>query len=482
MKKMKNGKSCGPDNTPIEAWKALGEVGVLLLTELFNMVLSTGVMPSVWRESVLTPIYKNKGDVMDCKNYRGIKLLCHIFKLYERIIDARLRALITPNNAHMGFLPGRGTTDAIFLARQIMEKHREKQRNLSLVFIDLEKAYDRIPREEIWRCLRLRGVPEYLVQTIMDMYKDSATTIKTAAGDTDAFKVRVGLHQGSALSPFLFVMLLNLLTEDLQLELPWTVVYADDVMLCMVETNELNIKLEDWRQALEDRGLRINRIKTECMQCMYEDENDEDDVDLEIDFERLKEVQTFKYLGSMISSDGNMEAEVTNRIQAGWASWRKCAGIMTDKRIDRKLKKRIYTGVIRPAMIYSAETWSTTKREEERMNVNEMRMLRWAAGVTRRDRVPNRYIRGSMKIAEISKKIMEKRLVWYGHIGRRTEDHYLKHVANIIVPGTRRRGRPKTRWKDCVARDMAELGLTPHQAQDRATWRRLVRSHCSNPV
>merc|ERR1712030_232684 len=125
------------------------------------------------------------------------------------------------------------------------------------------------------------------------------------------FKVRVGLHQGSALSFFLFVTLLDLLTQDLQLELPWTVVYADDVMFCMVDTEELNIKLEDWRQALEERGLRINRIKTECMHCIN-GEGNEGEVDLEIDLERLKEVETFKYLGSMISKDGQMESEITN--------------------------------------------------------------------------------------------------------------------------------------------------------------------------
>ena len=480
---MKNGRACSPDNIPVEVWKALGEVGVRILTELFNMVLSTGEMPQEWRKSLLTPIYKNKGDVLECKNYRGIKLLSHTFKLYERIIDSRLREIITPRESHLGFLPGRGTVDAIFIVRQLMEKYRQGQKNLDIVFIDLEKAYDRVPREEIWRCLRLRGIPEYLVQSIMDMYQDSTTTIRTAVGETEPFRVNVGLHQGSVLSPFLFVTLMDVLTEDLQLELPWTVLYADDIMLCMIETEELNIRLEEWRQKLEDRGLRINRIKTECMNCIFEeDEEGENRIDLEIDSDWIKEVPVFKYLGSMISSDGNMEREITNRIQTGWASWRKCSGIMTDKRIGRKLKRRLYTAVIRPAMIYGAETWSTTKKEEERMNVNEMRMLRWASGVTRRDRVPNRYIRGSLKVCEISKKIAERRLAWFGHVERREEDHYLKRVAHMEIPGRRRRGRPKTRWKDSVNRNMREAGLTPDQAQNRVTWRRRVRSHCSDPV
>ena len=102
----------------------------------------------------------------------------------------------------------------------------------------------------------------------------------------------MGLHQGSALSPFLFVNLLDVLTEDLQLDLPWDIVYADDVMIGMVVTQELNLKFEAWREKLEERGLRISRVKTESIWCPFGVE-DEQEVDLEIDFEVLKETQIF---------------------------------------------------------------------------------------------------------------------------------------------------------------------------------------------
>ena len=440
MKKMKNNKACGPDMVPVEVWKALGEAGKQLLRKIFNMVIRTGQMPEKWRRSLITPIYKGKSDILDCKNYRGIKLLSHTFKIWERIVDARLRSIITPHETHLGFRPGRGTTDAIFMIRQMMEKYREGQQNLSIVFIDLEKAYDRVPREELWRSLRLRGVPEYLVDCIRDMYHACGTSVISAAGETESFQVRVGLHQGSALSPFLFVTLMDVLSEGVRLELPWVMLYADDVAMCMVETADLNVNLEAWREKLEDRGLRINRMKTEWMRCFFGEEHDE--VDLEIDMENLKEVESFKYLGSVLNNSGSMEREIGNRIQVGWTSWRKCAGVMCDKRMSMKLKRKIYTTVIRPALIYGAETWTTTKREEERLNVNEMRMLRWSCGVTRKDRVPNKNIRGSLKVAEVRKKIMERQLMWYGHVERREEDHYLKRVANMEIPGRRRRGRP----------------------------------------
>ena len=106
-----------------------------------------------------------------------------------------------------GFMAQRSTTDDIFGLRMMMEKWREGQKELHCflirVFIDLEKAYDRVPREELWECMRRTGVPECYVESIQDMYEGARTSVRSAAGLTEDFEVRVGLHQGLALSPFL---------------------------------------------------------------------------------------------------------------------------------------------------------------------------------------------------------------------------------------------------------------------------------------
>ncbi|KAK9133541.1 hypothetical protein Scep_013069 [Stephania cephalantha] len=90
LKRMKIGKACGPDEIPIEVWKCLGEIGLTWLTKLFNKILKSKRMPMDWRRSTLVPIFKNKGDIQSCSNYRGIKLMSHTMKLWERIIDNRL--------------------------------------------------------------------------------------------------------------------------------------------------------------------------------------------------------------------------------------------------------------------------------------------------------------------------------------------------------------------------------------------------------
>ena len=95
--------------------------------------------------------------------------MSHTMKIWERIIGRRLREETTIGDEQFGFMPGRGKTDAIFAVRQLMEKHREKQKGLHMVFIDLEKAYDRVPRQEVWRCMREKGVPEKYVMIVHDV-------------------------------------------------------------------------------------------------------------------------------------------------------------------------------------------------------------------------------------------------------------------------------------------------------------------------
>ena len=109
-------------------------------------------------------------------------------------------------------MPGKGTTDALFALRMLMGKYREGQRELHCVFVDLEKAYNRALQQELWYCMRKSGIVEKYVQLVQDMYEKSKTVVRCAIGTTESFKVKVGLHQGSALSPFLFAVIIDRLT------------------------------------------------------------------------------------------------------------------------------------------------------------------------------------------------------------------------------------------------------------------------------
>ena len=154
--------------------------------------------------------------------------------------------------------------------------------------------------------------------------------------------------------------------------------------------------------------------------------------------------------------------------------------ILCDTKISARVKGKVYKTVVRPAMIYGAETWPIKKAQEKRLEVTEMRMLRWMCGVTRQDRIRNERIRGTTKVTEISKKVQERRLQWYGHVMRREDTYIGKRVMNMEVEGRSKRGRPRKRWKDCVEGDLSEKGLVGDEYEDRGHWKRTVKN--SDPI
>ena len=130
--------------------KASGDTGARLVADLANDMVRNGVIPSDWEDSFIINIYKGKGDALERGNYRGLKLLDHVMKGIERVIEKIISERISIDDMQFGFMPGRGTTDAIFILRQLQEKHLAKNRKLYFAFVDLEKAFNHIPRKVIW--------------------------------------------------------------------------------------------------------------------------------------------------------------------------------------------------------------------------------------------------------------------------------------------------------------------------------------------
>ena len=165
--------------------------------------------------------------------------------------------------------------------------------------------------------------------------------------------------------------------------------FADDIVICEETRKEVERRLESWRYALERRWMKVSGSKTKYL-CINGG-NEKETVKMEDT--KVPRVKEFKYLGSTVQESDNCEREVKKRVQAGWNGWRRISGVICDRRLPAKIKEKVYSSVVRPAMVYGLETVAVTKKQVEEMEVAEMKMLRFAMGVTRKDKIKNEYIR-----------------------------------------------------------------------------------------
>ena len=129
--------------------------------------------------------------------------------------------------------------------------------------------------------------------------------------------------------------------------------------------------------------------------------------------------------------------------------------------------------------MYGLETVAVTKKQVKEMEVAEMKMLRFAMGVTRKDKIRNEYIRSTVKVEQLGTKMREGRLRWYGHVMRRDQEYVGRKMMEMELQEKRRRGKPKKRFLDVVKEDMEEVGAKDTDVKDRTVWRKMMR--CGYP-
>ena len=163
-------------------------------------------------------------------------------------------------------MPGEGTTHALFILRRMQEEFHGRKKKLCMCFVDLEKAFDRIPRKVMEWALRKKGLAEVLVQAVMSLYEGLRTKVRVGSGTSDDFGVRVVcVHQGSVLSPLIFAVQVDVVTEHAREGLLNEILYADGLVLMSESLEDLRERFQRCRSALEGKGLKVNVGKTKMM-------------------------------------------------------------------------------------------------------------------------------------------------------------------------------------------------------------------------
>jgi hypothetical protein len=543
VKGMRKGKAGGASEVCSEFFLYSGEVGVEVLKTICNRILNGEGIPQDWKESVLIPLYKGKGDVRECGSYRGVKLLEHGLKVLERILDKRLRQRIKVDEMQFGFMPGKGTTDAIFILRQVQEKFLSKKKSLYFCFVDLEKAFDRVPRSMIEFALRKKGIEEKLVRAVMRLFEGARTRVRVESELSDAFEVKVGVHQGSVLSPLLFVTVMDVVSAEVRQGLLMELLYADDLVIMGESLKELEKKFLEWKRVMESKGLKVNvnktkimvgdgiklvikseidpcsvcgkRVKrnsircTRCMQWVHakcsgvkgslskvemtfvckrclgrgkegEEVDRVDTVEVKVSSE-IEVVESFCYLGDRIQKDGGCERAVRDRVKKGWLKFKELGGVLCNKRIPLKTRGVLYRACVRSVMMYGGECWPVKKEDEDTLMRAERRMIRLMCGVNLSNRVNSKELQERMGLKEgIVEEIGKARLRWFGHVWRREGGDGIRRALEFKLEGKAGRGRPRRTWLEVVRGDMKDRNLCENDALDRKKWRNAIRIKPAN--
>ena len=173
--------------------------------------------------------------------------------------------MVKVDEMQFGFMPGKGTIDAVFILRRLQKEYLDKEKKLYMCFVDLEKAFDRVLRKVLEWAMRKRGVPEVMVRAVMSLYEGAKTRVRVGLELFEEFEVKVGVHHGSVLSPLAFVTMVDVVTESVRNGLMSEMLYADDLVLTSETMEGLREKFWKWKEAFQSKGLKVNLGKTKVV-------------------------------------------------------------------------------------------------------------------------------------------------------------------------------------------------------------------------
>ena len=480
-------KAPGPDGIAIELLKFGGDMSLSKLSEICSEVWESGVWPEEWTQSIFIPLHK-KGDVLECNNYRTIALVSHASKILLKVILERIKQKleteIAPEQA--GFRPKRGTRDQIANLRIIMEKARERNQPLYFCFIDFTKAFDMVKHDQLWLVMLEMGFPPHLVQLLRNLYSQQRAAVRTANRISKWFRVKKGVRQGCNLSPCLF----NILAEQVMrkalqgfnggFKIGGRVInnlrYADDIVLLTTSKEDMQELVNRVDQTAREYNMFINAAKTKVMT------NTGEVMGTIVQGGKLEQVDSFVYLGSRISNSADNTSDVRSRLGMGMGVMIKLSKLWKNKSISNNTKIRLVKALVWSVTTYGCEAWTLKKDEEKRIQAFENKCIRKMLRISWTQFLTNKQV---YKMAGTGKELLghikARKLRYFGHTIRHTQDSIENSVITGLVEGSRRRGRPRMDWFDNIRMWTGLSGANLlRTTKDRRLWSSVVHS-CSRP-
>ena len=383
-----------------------------------------------------------------------------------------------------GFVPGKGTRDQILNLKIVIEKNRERKKNLYLCFIDYHKAFDTVTHEVLWKTMIGMGFPKHIILLIKNLYENQTATVKTSYGLSDFFQIGQGVRQGCILSPNLFNIFSEQIMRSALADFDGTVTvggrkitnlrYADDIVLISGSMTELTELTNKVNMASKDSGLHLNSRKTKVMKIIA-DKECYDDQNLVIGGEEVETVSDFCYLDTICTDCYDDTKEIKRRIAIAKTAVVSLAKVWNYKSISFTTKMRILKCLVFPIATYGAECWVMKDSDRKRIKAFELWAYRRLLRIKWVEMRTNEWVVGKLGQRPcLLQEIDKRKLSFVGHVIRSKELGC--DLIMGMVFGKRNRGRPKMRFIDNI-KDIAGIGIARivREAEDRENWRRFCR-------
>ena len=383
IRKLKNGKACGIDHIRNEFLKSCPEPIMQLITDLFNLVLKTGIIPESWCIGMILPLYKNKGSVDDPDNYRGITLLSCIGKLFTAVINSRLTKYIDAVGAlgdeQAGFRHGHSTTDHIFTLFAIIQLYIKNGRRLYCAFIDYRKAFDFVDRSSLWLKMLSTGINGNILKVIYNLYDKAKSCVKTRDGLSSLFHCNVGVRQGENLSPLLFAIFLNdfeffisrrykgldKLASDINVFLSdddvehylriFALLYADDTIVLAESAEDLQLALNAAFEYCNRWKLTVNTGKTKVV--IFSKRKVTEYPAFLFGHSHLQVVDDYIYLGTTFNYNGKFQKAISKQVVQARKAFYALLNKIYNLCLPVDIALELFNQLVMPVMLYGCEVW-----------------------------------------------------------------------------------------------------------------------------
>lgn len=470
---LKTEKSPGPDGLSNEALRHGLPILLNPITNLFNKILDTEMVPKQWCTSDIILLYK-KGNPLDVGNYRPISLLSCIYKIFSSILSQRIAQKI--DNAQTieqaGFRSGFSTIDHIHTLGQVTSKYKEFNKPLYVAFIDYSKAFDSINHNAIWNALQLSKIDQKYINIIKFIYANSTSKVKLETRGEEV-KIERGVRQGDPISPKLFIAVLENIFKNLNwhhkgIEMDGRYLshlqFADDIVLLTEKPEELQEMICSLDQESHKIGLEMNINKTRIMTNSYEKP-------IKLNGKPLEYVQKYIYLGKQISFSNSNEEEIERRINITWKKFWSLKEILKGD-YSVNLKRIVIDTCLLPCLLYGSQTWIYTNKTKHKIQTTQRAIERSILNIKKIHKVRSDFIRQKTKVTDALTHALKLKWKWAGHISRLTDSRWTIHTTKWKGPkGKRKVGRPYRRWTDDIIQVAGKDWIT--KGKERESWKKM---------